>query len=75
MQQGDHAPCRREIARLTEELNLERSGRQVIIGKKNAEIAYFKTELDALLGEIANQSTTTAQSSAAKSETSPFVTD
>ena len=46
---GDHDACKREIARLNEELETERSSRSVLIGKKNAEIKYFKTELDGLL--------------------------
>ena len=46
---GDHDACKREIARLNEELETERSSRSVLIGKKNAEIQYFKTELDGLL--------------------------
>ena len=58
-QQGDHEPYRREIARLQDELKQERSQRQVLIGKKNAEIAYFKAELDGLLAEIANTSAST----------------
>ena len=62
---GDYEPYKREIARLTEELNQERSGRAVLIGKKNAEIAYFKAELDGLLSEIAN---TSVGSSAQKSD-------
>ena len=49
---GDHASCRREIARLQLELQDEKDGRQTLIGKKNAEVAYFKAELDALLSEI-----------------------
>ena len=50
--QSDHDPYRREIARLNEELEMERASRANIITKKNAEIAYFKTELDGLLTEI-----------------------
>ena len=53
---GDHSPYLREIQRLKEELSEERSARSVLIGKKNAEISYFKTELDGLLAEIANTS-------------------
>jgi len=68
---GDHAACKREIARLTEELEQERSSRAVLIGKKNAEISFFKTELDGLLAEIAN--TSASSNSAAKSDNSPFV--
>ena len=52
--QGDHAPYKREIARLTEELEQERSSRATLISKKNAEIAYFKSELDGLLSEMMN---------------------
>ena len=69
---GDHEPYKREIARLQEELEQERSGRSVLIAKKNAEIAYFKTELDGLLSEIAN---TSVGSSAHKSPNSAFQSD
>jgi len=62
---GDHGPCKREITRISEELEQERSSRALLISKKNAEITYFKTELDALLGEIAS----TSASSAKKSDT------
>ena len=41
---------------MKEELSEERSSRAVLINKKNAEISYFKTELDGLLAEIANTS-------------------
>ena len=66
---GEHGPCRREIDRLTEELRQERSSRSILISKKNAEIAYFKAELDGLLSEIANTSV------GSKSANSPFVSD
>ena len=59
----DHEPYKREIARLTEELEQERSSRAILISKKNAEITYFKTELDALLGEIASTSASSAKKS------------
>ena len=49
---SEHEPCRKEIARLHEELKQEKSSRANIISKKNAEISYFKAELDALLSEI-----------------------
>ena len=49
---SDHEPYRKEIARLNEELKQERASRANIINKKNAEISYFKAELDALLSEI-----------------------
>ena len=52
MTSNDHEPCRKEIARLNEELKQERASRANIINKKNAEISYFKAELDALLSEI-----------------------
>ena len=52
MASNDHEPCRKEIARLNEELKQERASRANIINKKNAEISYFKAELDALLSEI-----------------------
>lgn len=69
LQQGDHGPCKREIARLNQELAQERSSRAVLIGKKNAEISYFKSELDGLLSEIAN---TSASSSPPKSVQSAY---
>ena len=52
MASSDHEPYRKEIARLNEELKQERASRANIINKKNAEISYFKAELDALLSEI-----------------------
>lgn len=60
---GDNDVYKREIARLEEELNYEKSNRAVIISKKNAEIAYFKAELDALLGEIATSASSASKSS------------
>ena len=45
----EHVPCRREIEKLTQELGDERDARNRITSKKNAEIAYFKAELDALM--------------------------
>ncbi len=67
---GDHDACKREISRLNEELDTERSSRSVLIGKKNAEISYFKAELDGLLAEIA-----TTSSSAKKSDQSQMAYD
>ena len=52
----EHEPYRKEITRLTEELQSERAARASQISKKNAEIAYFKNELDALLSDIQNTS-------------------
>ena len=69
---GDHEPYKREIARLNQELEQERGSRAVLIGKKNAEIAYFKAELDGLLSEIAN---TSAGSSPPKSAHSAYRSD
>lgn len=54
---NEHAPCRREIGRLEQELVEEREIRSSCINKKNKEIAYFKNELDGLLTEIASTST------------------
>ena len=67
---GEFEPYKREISRLQEELAQEKSSRKVLIGKKNAEISYFKSELDGLLAEIAN---TSVGSSAAKSVHSAFM--
>ncbi len=53
---NEHAPCRREIGRLEQELVEEREIRSNLINKKNKEIAYFKNELDGLLTEIASTS-------------------
>ena len=65
---SEHDPCRREIARLNEELQQEKASRANMINKKNAEIAYFKTELDALLCEIQ----TSASSHSEKKSNSPY---
>jgi predicted nucleic acid-binding Zn-ribbon protein len=54
---NEHAPCRREIQRLQQELTEERDLRSNVINKKNKEIAYFKNELDGLLADIASTST------------------
>ena len=54
---SEHAPCRREIQRLTQELVEEKDMRSNLINKKNKEIAYFKSELDGLLTDIASTST------------------
>lgn len=53
----EHAPCRRELQRLQQELIEERDLRSNLINKKNKEIAYFKNELDGLLTDIASTST------------------
>ena len=65
---SEHEPLRREIARLVEELQQEKASRANMINKKNAEIAYFKTELDALLSEIQ----TSASSHSANKSNSPY---
>jgi hypothetical protein len=54
-QRNEHAPCRREIERLTAEIDCEKAERGKIMAKKNSEIAGFKAELDTLLTELANQ--------------------
>lgn len=54
---SEHAPCRREIQRLQQELTEERDLRSNLINKKNKEISYFKNELDGLLQDIASTST------------------
>ena len=69
---ADLGPYKREIARLNQELEQERSSRAVLISKKNAEISYFKSELDGLLSEIAN---TSAGSSPPKSVQSAYRSD
>ena len=48
-------PYIREIEMLKSKLAQEREIRDQMLQKKNAEVSYFKTELDALLGELANQ--------------------
>lgn len=48
----DQAPVKREVMRLKQELNEEREIREKVVKKKNAEIMYFKKELDELLQEI-----------------------
>ena len=58
----EQEPYKKEIERLNEELMTERSCRANLIKKKNAEIAYFKSELDALLGEITTQASSGAKS-------------
>ena len=50
----DHGPCKREIKRLAQEIEEERQDKLRIVSKKNAEVAYFKSELDALLKEMKN---------------------
>jgi hypothetical protein len=54
LQKNEHAPCRREHERLMGELESEKQSRGKLMAKKNAEIAYFKTELDTLLAELAS---------------------
>jgi cell division protein FtsB len=49
---SENEPYKREIERLREELAHEKARGKNQISKKNAEIAYFKSELDALLSEI-----------------------
>lgn len=48
-------PFKRQIDALKQQLEDERVQRLNIINKKNAEIAYFKQELESLLSEIAKQ--------------------
>ncbi len=50
-------PYLREIEMLKSKLMQERDMRDQIIQKKNAEVSYFKAELDALLSEMQNQFT------------------
>ena len=48
-------PYLREIEMLKSKLVQERQIREQEIQKKNAEVGYFKAELDALLSEMSNQ--------------------
>jgi len=48
-------PYVREIEMLKSKLMQEREIRDQIVQKKNAEVSYFKAELDALLSEMSNQ--------------------
>ena len=48
-------PYMREIEMLKSKLMQEREIRDQIVQKKNAEVSYFKAELDALLSEMSNQ--------------------
>lgn len=48
-------PYLREIEMLKSKLVQERQIREQIVQKKNAEVGYFKAELDALLSEMSNQ--------------------
>lgn len=48
-------PYMREIEMLKSKLVQEREMRDQIVQKKNAEVSYFKAELDALLSEMQNQ--------------------
>lgn len=48
-------PYLREIEMLKSKLMQEREMRDQIVNKKNAEVSYFKAELDALLSEMQNQ--------------------
>ena len=50
---GDTQPLRRKVEQLQEQLVEERHLRERVIQKKNAEVAYFKKELDSLLQDIA----------------------
>jgi hypothetical protein len=45
----------REIEMLKSKLMQERDIRDQMLQKKNAEVSYFKAELDALLSEMQNQ--------------------
>ena len=47
-------PYMREIEMLKSKLMQEREMRDQIVQKKNAEVSYFKAELDALLSEMSN---------------------
>ena len=48
-------PYLREIEMLKSKLVQERQIREQVVQKKNAEVSYFKAELDALLSEMSNQ--------------------
>lgn len=51
----DQEPYLREIEMLKSKLVQERQIREQVVQKKNAEVSYFKAELDALLCEMSNQ--------------------
>ena len=48
-------PLMREVDMLKSKLMQEREIRDQMLQKKNAEVSYFKAELDALLSEMTNQ--------------------
>lgn len=52
---NESAPMRQKCEQLQQQLIEERSMRDKVIQKKNAEVAYFKKELDSLLQEIAKK--------------------
>eukprot|EP00347_Sterkiella_histriomuscorum_P002106 403369452 len=54
VQDQGHGPCKRELMRLSQEIEEERQDKIRLVSKKNAEVAYFKAELDALLSEMKN---------------------
>lgn len=53
-QRSGNDPYRREIERLTAELDAEKAERGKMMARKNSEIAGFKAELDTLLTELSN---------------------
>ena len=48
----EHTQCKREIQRLMDALEGERMDKARLLSKKNAEVSYFKSELDSLLGDM-----------------------
>jgi len=53
----DQTPAKRKLEALQQQLIEERNMREQVVQKKNAEVAYFKKELESLLDEIAIKST------------------
>lgn len=48
----DHNVCNRRMQQMQEEIEIERQEKVRMVAKKNAEVAYFKKELENLLGEL-----------------------
>jgi len=48
----EHGHCKKEIKRLHDALEDERTDKSRLLSKKNAEVSYFKSELESLLSEM-----------------------
>ena len=59
----EHGPCKRELMRLSQDLEAERLDKARMLQKKNSEVAYFKAELDSLLSEMKTTITNKKQKS------------